>query len=70
MEAKNWKLRIYKQKGLDKGNLDHEEFFDSKEDMDQRYRSLFNYKAFALNPTSYKLVEDDDKEEWRRLEGY
>ena len=70
MEKKSWKLRIYKQKGLDKGNLDHEEFFGSKEDMDCRYKSLFNYKAFALNPTAYEKVEVNGRDEWRRLEGY
>ena len=32
-----YKLRIYKLSGSDKGNLDHEEMFDTKEQMDKRY---------------------------------
>lgn len=34
---KIYKLRIYKLSGSDKGNLDHEEMFDTKEQMDKRY---------------------------------
>ena len=30
-----YKLRIYKTYGGDKGNLDHEEIFDTKEQMDK-----------------------------------
>lgn len=32
-----FKLRIYKISGSDKGNLDHEEIFNTKEEMDKRY---------------------------------
>lgn len=32
-----YKLRIYKLSGVNKGNLDHEELFDTKEQMDKRY---------------------------------
>lgn len=35
-----YKLRIYKLSGVDKGNLDHEEFFDTKNQMDKRYDDL------------------------------
>ncbi len=36
-----YKLRIYKLSGVDKGNLYHEEFFDTKKQMDKRYDELF-----------------------------
>ena len=39
-----YKLRIYKLSGSDKGNLDHEEIFDTKEQIDKRYDELFNMK--------------------------
>ena len=32
-----YKLRIYKLSGSDKGNLDHEEIFDTKEQIDKRH---------------------------------
>ena len=45
-EGEVWyKLRVYKQIGFDKGNLDHEELFASKEKMDMRYKELFNLRA-------------------------
>lgn len=33
---KRYKLRVYVTSGPDKGNLDHEEFFDSIEELDKR----------------------------------
>lgn len=49
-----YKLRIYKLSGSDKGNLDHEEMFDTKEQMDKRYDELFNEKWCCSNtPTSF-----------------
>ena len=51
---KPYKLRVYKLTGSKKGTLDHEEFFDSKEDMDKRYNELFVYENMALNPTAWK----------------
>ena len=36
-----YKLRIYKLSGIDKGNLDHEELFNTKDQMDKRYDELF-----------------------------
>lgn len=60
------KLRIYKLSGLDKGNLDYEEFFDTKEQMVKRYDELFKKDLYSLNPTAWELVDG----EWKRLEGY
>lgn len=59
-----YKLRIYKTLG-DKGNLDHEEMFETKEQMDNRYNELFS-KESNMNPTAWELVDS----EWKRLEGY
>ena len=56
-ESKNYKLRIYKLKGSDKGNLDHEEYFITKEHMTMRYMQLFKYELFALNPTAWERTE-------------
>ena len=61
-----YKLRVYKQTGFDKGNLDHEELFTSKEKMDMRYKELFNLRALALNPTAWELKNGN----WERILGY
>ena len=61
-----YKLRIYKQKGKDKGNLDREEFFLTKDEAIERYNELPNPDNFALNPTLWKRNKDD----WERVEGY
>lgn len=61
-----YKLRIYKLSGVGKGNLDHEEFFDTKEQMDKRYDELFKKDLYSLNPTVWKQIDG----EWKRLEGY
>ena len=61
----NYKLRIYKLSGLDKGNLDHEEFFPTRESMDKRYRELFDRNLFSLNPTAWEYQED-----WERITSY
>lgn len=61
-----YKLRIYKLTGIDKGNLDHEEYFDTKEKMDERYSDLFEYELCSLNPTAWELTDG----EWERLENY
>ena len=60
------KLRIYKLSGVNKGNLDHEELFDTKEQMDKRYDELFKKDLYGLNPTAWELIDG----EWKRLEGY
>ena len=61
-----YKLRIYKLTGVDKGNLDHEEFFSTREEMEKRYNELFVYGNYSLNPTAWEMVD----EEWKRLEGF
>lgn len=58
-----YKLRVYKQTGFDKGNLDHEEVFTTREEMETRYNELFNLKAFALNPTAWELKNEN----WERI---
>ena len=44
-----------------KGNLDHEEIFDTKEQMNKRYREFTKVK-----PTAWEQING----EWKRLEGY
>ena len=64
--SKRFKLRIYKKFGADKGNTDHEEFFSTREEMDKRYKALFIYNDYALNPTAWERHVED----WTRIEGY
>ena len=61
-----YKWRIYKLSGVNKGNLDHEEMFNTKEQMDKRYDELFKKDLYGLNPTKWEQIDD----EWKRLEGY
>lgn len=61
-----YKLRIYKLSGVDKGNLDHEELFDTKEQMDKRYDELFKKDLYGLNPTAWEQKNG----EWKRFEEY
>lgn len=61
-----YKLRIYKQRGRDKGNLDKEEFFKTEIEAIKRYNELRNLYHFSLNPTLWKSNGD----EWERVEGY
>ena len=63
---KRYKLRAYVTSGPDKGNLDHEEFFDSIEELDKRYNELFDYKLFSLNPTAWVWNGNN----YRRISGY
>lgn len=63
MQGRTNKLRIYFKTGSSKGNLRKEEFFPTKELMQERYKELFNPKDYALNPTTWELVED----EWLRI---
>ena len=60
------KLRIYKKSGHDRGNLDHEEMFDTKEEMNKRYDELFDVESYSLNPTAWELVNG----KWKRLMEY
>ena len=57
-----YKLRIYRKNG----SLDHEEIFDTKEEMVKRYNKLFKHENYSLNPTAWKNVDG----EWKRLEGF
>lgn len=58
-----YKLRIYKSCG----NLDHEEYFETKTEMDNRYNELFRRELYGLNPTAWEQIEND---RWKRLGGY
>ena len=57
-----YKLRIYRKNG----SLDHEEIFDTKEEMVKRYNKLFKHENYSLNPTAWENVDG----EWKRLEGF
>lgn len=59
-----YKLRFYKKSGIDKGNLDHEEFFSTKEAAFAQYRKVFVYSDYALNPTIWEFTLDH---EWKRI---
>ena len=59
----NYKLRIYYKSGAQKGNLKREEFFDSLDAMNKRYRELFKPKEYALNPTAWERING----EWLRM---
>ena len=63
-----YKMRIYHTKGPNKGQLDREELFNTLEDANNRYRELFNYNSFGLNPTIWRF--DDDTQEYIRVKGY
>lgn len=58
-----YKLRFYKKYGIDKGNLDHEEYFSDFSDMNSRYLNTFDEKNYAFNPTAWRLRKD----EWERI---
>ena len=49
-----YKLRFYQTSGIDKGNLDHEEFFATKEEVMLRYAEVFKKELFSLNPTIWE----------------
>lgn len=59
---RNYKLRIYYKSGAQKGNLKREEFFDSLDAMNKRYRELFK-PEYALNPTAWERING----EWLRM---
>lgn len=61
-----YKLRIYITNGADKGNLDHEEFFETLEGLQERYDSLFRRELYSCNPTAWERKGN----EWNRLAGY
>lgn len=61
-----FKLRFYKNFGVDRGNLDHEEYFECRSDMVNRYREVFEVFNDGMKPTAWIL--NDGK--WERLSGY
>ena len=75
MKTYKYKLRIYYTKGLNRGQLKKEEYFYNKESAVKRYKELFNYDLFGLNPTLwiYKgsaTYSESDLNGWKRIEGY
>lgn len=62
-----YKLRIYKKRAIDRGALEREEFFETKEEAFRRYNELFNYNDFGLNPTVWKQTKNGG---WKRIAGY
>nr|UVY09260.1 MAG: hypothetical protein [Bacteriophage sp.]UVY55688.1 MAG: hypothetical protein [Bacteriophage sp.] len=48
---------------MQKGNLKREEFFDSLDAMNKRYRELFKPREYALNPTAWERIDG----EWLRM---
>lgn len=58
MQEKKYKLRFYKLSGHDKGNLDHEEYFCTREEMEKRYAQVFKYDLWALNPTGWEKCDN------------
>ena len=61
------RVRVFELSGVDKRNLDDEELFDTKNQMDKRYDELFKKELYSLNPTAWKQI---DENRWCRLEGY
>lgn len=69
-----YKLRIYKLKGLDKGNLDHEEFFKTKPEMESRYKEIVRRVSEKLpehkRQAYFPMVWEETENGWDRIEGY
>lgn len=64
---KKYKLKVYKVSGKDKGNLDHEELFETKKEMDDRYLYFLSYRIGSEPlPTAWEKVDG----EWERLLSY
>ena len=62
-----YKLRFYHKSGAHKGNLSHEEFFNTREEMDIRYKEVFVQTDYSLNPTAYEATKCGA---WKRIMGY
>lgn len=60
------KLRFYHKTGVNKGNLHHEEFFQTLEELQSRYNDVFVYNDYSLNPTAWKHTSNG----WERITGY
>ena len=61
-----YKLKFYHKKGVNKGNLHHEEFFQTLKKLQSRYDDVFVYKDFSLNPTAWKQTLNG----WERIAGH
>ena len=61
-----YKLRFYHKTGANKGNLSHEEFFQTLKELQSRYNDVFVYNDFSLNPTAWKQTGNG----WERIAGY
>lgn len=57
-----FKLRIYNQHDPNKGNLNHEEFFLTSEEMQTRHKELAKGSLPALQPTIWERING----EWYR----
>ncbi len=64
-----FKLRFYLLDGWNKGNLDHEEYFDTFAEARERYDEVFRLELYGLNPTMWEAT-DDDRTEWTRIHGF
>ena len=58
-----FKLRLYKKAGPEKGNTDQEFFYNSAEELWTTYKSLFRISDYSLNPTIWVR---SGKEDWAR----
>ena len=63
---KMYKLKFYNKTGANKGNLNHEEFFQTLEELQNRYNDVFVYNDYSLNPTAWKQTSNG----WERIAGY
>ena len=61
-----YKLKFYNKTGVNKGNLNHEEFFQTLEELQSRYHDVFVYNDYSLNPTAWKHTSNG----WERIAGY
>ncbi len=61
-----YKLKFYKKEGMNKGSTDHEEFFQTLEELKSRYKEVFAYNNFSLNPTAWEETENG----WKRIKGF
>lgn len=61
-----YKLRAYHISGDNKGNLEEEYFFQTKEQMDKKYNELFRYDLYNLNPTGWEWRDG----KWCRMAEY
>jgi hypothetical protein len=63
----HFKLRFYHTHGIDKGGFHHEEFFQTKKELETRYNEVFVRELYSLNPTAWEL---GSLNHWKRLEGF